>query len=121
MDSALAASDERLAHNDAAGVDSTPSSGVNPQELAKLRKVSQDFESLFLSYMLKVGREAGFKGSLMGHTQGEEIFTEMRDDELAKHMAKAGGIGLAHLLVEQLTRTLQAQAREQKEVLAAAQ
>lgn len=86
--------------------------GADPAQLKQLLKVSQDFESLFLSYMLKVGREATLKGNLMGHTQGEEIFTEMRDDELAKRMSSAGGIGLARLLVEQLTRTLQAQARD---------
>ncbi len=84
---------------------------VDPKELASLRKASQDFESLFLSYIMKVGREATLKGGFMGHSQGEEIFTEMRDDELAKHMAHAGGIGLAKLLVEQLSRTLAAQAR----------
>jgi len=88
---------------------------VDPKEIERLRKVSQDFESLFLSYMMKVGREASMKGDLMGHSQGEEIFTEMRNDELAKHMAAAGGIGLAKLLVEQLTRTLQQQANKNAE------
>ena len=87
--------------------------GIDPGQIAQLRKVSQDFESVFLSYMMKVGRDTTSKGTFWGHTQGEEIFTEMRDDELAKNMAKAGGIGLANLLVEQLTRTLQQEARRQ--------
>lgn len=98
---------------DASVAKSQAAQGVDPKELAKLRKVSQDFESVFLSYMMKVGRDTSMKGTFMGHTQGEEIFTEMRDDELAKHMAGAGGIGLAKLLVEQLTRTLQQQAIRQ--------
>jgi flagellar protein FlgJ len=96
---------------DAAAVKAKAGDGVDPRQIAQLRKVSQDFESVFLSYMMKVGRDTTSKGSFWGHTQGEEIFTEMRDDELAKNMAKAGGIGLADLLVEQLTRTLQEQAR----------
>jgi flagellar protein FlgJ len=98
---------------DAAAIKAKAGDGVDPQQIAQLRKVSQDFESVFLSYMMKVGRDTTSKGSFWGHTQGEEIFTEMRDDELAKNMAKAGGIGLANLLVEQLTRTLQEQARRQ--------
>ena len=98
---------------DAAAIKPKAGDGVDPQQIAQLRKVSQDFESVFLSYMMKVGRDTTSKGSFWGHTQGEEIFTEMRDDELAKNMAKAGGIGLANLLVEQLTRTLQEQARRQ--------
>lgn len=104
---------QALSQDAASGAQKSAGAGVDPREMARLRKVSQDFESVFLSYMMKVGRESGMKGGFMGHTEGEEIFTEMRDDELAKHMAHAGGIGLSKLLVEQLTRTLQEQARRQ--------
>ncbi len=123
MDMSLARADEREAQGDASalGARGGPSAGgVAPADLARLRKVSQDFESLFLSYMMKVGREASFKSEgFFARGEGEKIFTDMRDDELAKHMAKAGGIGLADLIVEQLSRTLRDQAREQAALQAA--
>ncbi|HTB22758.1 MAG TPA: rod-binding protein [bacterium] len=112
METAQAASEARAVGMDAEAAKATK--GVDPKQLDQLRKVSQDFESVFLSYMMKVGRDTTSKGGFWGHSQGEEIFTSMRDDELAKHMAKAGGIGLAKLLVEQLTRTLQEQANNAK-------
>jgi Rod binding domain-containing protein len=113
LDSAQADSQARGIGADASAAKAQAGQGLDPKQIDKLRKVSQDFESVFLSYMMKVGRDTSMKGTFMGHTQGEEIFTEMRDDELAKHMASAGGIGLAKLLVEQLTRTLQQQAIRQ--------
>lgn len=112
LEVAQSASEARMVDRDAATASAHKAGGVDPKEMDKLRKVSQDFESVFLSYMMKVGRESGMKGGFLGHSEGEEIFTGMRDDELAKHMAKAGGIGLSKLLVEQLSRTLQEQARK---------
>jgi flagellar protein FlgJ len=109
------------ARTQAGAAGARPVGTVDPKEMARLRSVSQDFESLFLSYMMKVGRESGMKGGFWGQTEGEQIFTDMRDDELAKHMAKAGGIGLSKLLVEQLTRTLQMQANRQAQAQAAQQ
>lgn len=80
--------------------------GKDPKEMAQLRKVSQDFESLFLAYMMKTMKQAIPKSGYLGDSQGEKIFTEMKDEELAKGMAKAGGIGLARLLEQQLTQSL---------------
>lgn len=82
--------------------------GRDPKELAQLRKVSQDFESLFLAYMMKTMKQAIPKSEFLGDSQAEKIFTEMKDEELAKGMAKAGGIGLARLLEQQLTQSLKA-------------
>lgn len=79
---------------------------LDPNEAARLQKVSRDFESIFLAYMLKTMRQSVQKGGLMGESQSEEIFSEMRDEELSKGMANAGGIGLSKLLVEQLQQSL---------------
>lgn len=81
-------------------------SDKDPKELAQLRKVSRDFESIFLSYMMKTMKEAIPKNDFLGQSEGEKIFTEMKDDELAKGMAKAGGIGLGKLLEQQLIHSL---------------
>lgn len=76
------------------------------RELAQLRKVTQDFESVFLAYLLKTMKQAIPKSEFLGGSQAEKIFTEMKDEELAKGMARAGGIGLAKLLEQQLSQSL---------------
>ncbi len=80
--------------------------GVPSAEMAKLQKVSKDFESVFLAYLLKSMRQTVPKSDLLGDSQGSKIFGELRDEELAKNMASSGGIGLSRLLVEQLKRSL---------------
>lgn len=96
----------------AATADASATGQVSPKELARLKAVTQDFESIFLGYMMKTMRQtvpkAGFWGS--DKDQADQIFTEMRDDELAKGMAKAGGIGLGKMLEQQLKQTLEMQA-----------
>ena len=86
---------------------------MDPKETARLQKVSKDFESIFLAYMLKTMRQSVDKGGLVEESQGEEIFGEMRDEELSKGMANAGGIGLSRLLVEQLKQSIQTQKASQ--------
>jgi flagellar protein FlgJ len=86
------------------------SAKMEPKEAARLQKVSRDFESIFLAYMLKTMRQSVDKGGLMGESQGEEIFGEMRDEEFSKGMANAGGIGLGRLLMDQLKQSLKTSA-----------
>lgn len=76
------------------------------QAMKKLEKVSRDFESIFLGYLLKTMRDTVPKTDFFGHTREQEIFGSMRDEEMAKGMAKAGGIGLAKMMVEQLKRQI---------------
>jgi flagellar protein FlgJ len=97
-----------------AAAKATQGGPATDKQLAKLHAVSQDFESIFLGYMMKTMRESVAKGGLWGDSQGEQIFTEMRDDELAKGLSKAGGIGLAKLLEEQLKQSLMAHAQAQE-------
>ena len=79
-----------------------------PEERAaaykSLVKVSRDFESIFLDYMLKTMRQTIPKSDLFGDSQADQIFSSMRDEELSKRMAQAGGIGLANIMINQLKR-----------------
>jgi flagellar protein FlgJ len=84
-------------------------SSKTPEEKAQayksLVKASQDFESIFLNYMLKSMRATVPKSSLFGEdTQADDIFNSMKDEELAKRMSQAGGIGLAKIMVKQLEK-----------------
>ncbi len=70
--------------------------------LAQIQKVSKEFESIFLGYMLKQMRKTVPEDPLFGQSNARDIFFDMYDDATAKEMAKAGGIGLAAILYKQL-------------------
>jgi flagellar protein FlgJ len=55
---------------------------------------------------LKTMRDTVPKGGLLNSSPEQELFTSMHDEELAKSLSQAGGIGLGKLMVEQLKRTL---------------
>ena len=78
----------------------------SPAEVAKLRKAAQDFESVFLNHMLKTMRQSATSGPGMGGRSGERMYRDLLDDELAKSIAKSGGLGLADVLVRDLVRSL---------------
>ncbi len=83
----------------------------DPKERQKLKKVCEDFETVFLNYTLQKMRETVPKDDLMGADHGEQIYRGMLDEELAKQMATSGGVGLASMLFRQLT--LEDQAKTQ--------
>lgn len=75
---------------------------------ANLRKVAQEFESLFLSEMLKSARSAtealGKDNPL--NTPAAKQYQEMYDQQLSVSMAReGGGIGLADVLMRQMQKT----------------
>lgn len=74
--------------------------------MKRLVKVSQDFESIFLGYMLKTMRGTVPKSDFFGDKKEEDIFGSMRDEEMAKGMAKAGGIGLSRIMIDQMKRQI---------------
>ena len=76
----------------------------NSQYDKQLKKVSQDFESIFLSYMLKQMRKTVPEDPLFGNSTAKRIFYEMYDEAVAKELARAGGIGLAIILYKQLSQ-----------------
>ena len=72
----------------------------NPQAL---RAAAQQFESLFVSMVLKSVQQANFKDPLFGSDQ-ENLYQGMYDDQVAAEMSKGKGLGLAEMLVQQLQR-----------------
>lgn len=69
----------------------------------ELRKALKDFESLFINQMLKTMREGLGKSEMFHGGSGEDIYTSMLDEELAKSMSNAGGIGLEKMLMKQMS------------------
>ncbi|NWC82294.1 flagellar assembly peptidoglycan hydrolase FlgJ [Pseudomonas putida] len=74
---------------------------------ANVRKVAQEFESLFISEMLKASRKASdvlADGNPM-NTETVKQYRDMYDQQLAVSMSReGGGIGLQDVLVRQLTK-----------------
>ncbi len=78
--------------------------GAGPDEATRLRKVAEDFEAVFLFQVLKQMRNTVHKEEMFNGGMGEEMFTEMMDEELAKKIASRGVTGIAETLFRQLSR-----------------
>ena len=76
---------------------------ITNKNLEKIKELSEEFESLLLYYALKSMRESVPKSDLF-HSNAEDIFTSMLDQEISKSSAKReGGLGLARIMQKQLT------------------
>lgn len=64
-------------------------------KLLKLKKACQDFESIFIYYMLKSMRTSDSKSNLFGEGLGSDIFMQMFDQGLADKMAASGQLNIA--------------------------
>jgi peptidoglycan hydrolase FlgJ len=69
-----------------------------------LRTVAQQFESIFAKMVLSSMRQASFGDSLTG-SQQTEFYQGMFDDQLSVELTKGKGLGLADMLVRQLTQS----------------
>jgi flagellar protein FlgJ len=85
------------------GLAALKSSG-NSSNPAALREAARQFESLFTSMVLKSMREANL-GPGLGDSDATSTYQEMYDQQLAVQMSQGKGLGLADMLVQQLTRS----------------
>jgi len=68
-----------------------------------LREAAKQFEALFFHMLVKSMRDATIKSGLID-SQQTQFYTEMYDQQLSQTLASKG-VGLADMMVEQLTRT----------------
>ena len=69
----------------------------------ELLRASQEFESYFLSYLMKVMRETVPKGELTANPMGD-MYYSFYDEEIGKRAAQAGGIGLSAYVLDAVAR-----------------
>lgn len=69
----------------------------------ELRKAAEGFEAIFIQKMWDEMRSSLPKNGIH-YSKEEEYWQSMYSQELGKSMASAGGIGLADMMVEQLTK-----------------
>lgn len=77
----------------------------DPESKEALKKAAQHFESIFIGMMLKSMREANavFEKDNPMHSNTTNFFRDMYDQQLATDMSSNGSMGLADLIVQQLS------------------
>lgn len=68
----------------------------------RLKSTCTEFESLFITYMLKSMRNSLVEDGLFGKSNEAKIVKSMFDENLALGIARGGGISLGKMLFEQL-------------------
>ena len=69
---------------------------------ARLEKACSEFESIFITHMLKSMRTAVTEDGFLGNNNESKIIQSMFDENLALGMAKGKGMGLGKMLFDSL-------------------
>ena len=75
------------------------------QRNKEIKEASVQLEAIFLKMMYGEMWKTVPKDELFGDDNAMDIWRDMYHDELSKHMAQNGGIGLQDLIYQQLTKT----------------
>ena len=70
----------------------------------ELKNAAEEFEAIFIAYMLKVMRETIEESGLMGGGFGKTIYTELFDQEVSINLARRGALGISDLLYKNLEK-----------------
>ncbi|HFE65147.1 MAG TPA: hypothetical protein ENK14_12155 [Caldithrix sp.] len=72
----------------------------NPSDL---KKAANDFEAIFVNYMLQNMRKTVMKSGLLDSGLGGEIMLSLFDEKLSENIAQNSNLGIAELLMQQLS------------------
>lgn len=87
-------------------IESVNTASVKPEQAdKKLKQACQDFEAIFMGFMMKGMRNTVPKSDLFGSSQEEDMFKEMMDNEICKSAASRSSMGVADMLYKQLSIT----------------
>ena len=79
--------------------------GLTDKQRQQAKKVSQDFEALFVGMMMKSMRATVAKDKLTGGGHGDEVYRSMLDQEYAAVSVKrGGGLGIAKIIEKDIIR-----------------
>jgi flagellar protein FlgJ len=68
----------------------------------RLSRACEEFEAIFISYMLKSAEGASGENSFFGKRNEGAVIRSMFNDNIALGIARGGGVGLATMLFERL-------------------
>jgi flagellar protein FlgJ len=82
-------------------------SGDKKSEKAALEMAAKQFESVFATMLMKSMRSANrdFKSDLF-NSQTEDFYRKMLDEQMASNLSSSGKLGLADMIVAQLSKNL---------------
>jgi flagellar protein FlgJ len=78
--------------------------GLSDKQRQQAKKVSQDFEGLFIGMMMKTMRETVAKDKVTGGGHGEDVYRSMLDEQYVTAAVKRGGFGLAKHIEKDIIR-----------------
>lgn len=93
-------------YHDLTGLQNLKAQAQNdPESKEALKKAAQHFESIFIGMMLKSMRDANkaFEEGNPMHSNTTNFFRDMYDQQLATDMSDNGSMGLADIIVQQLS------------------
>jgi peptidoglycan hydrolase FlgJ len=68
----------------------------------KLKKTCAEFESIFITYMLKSMSTTMDDNPILGNDNESKIIKAMFNENLAQEISRGGGMGLGNMLFESL-------------------
>ena len=77
----------------------------DPSSDEAIKKVSKQFEAMFLQMMLKSMRDATPKGGLLD-SSATETFEQMHDQQLVQQMSEQGSVGIGKMVEQYIRRSL---------------
>jgi len=77
--------------------------GKNRLDADKLKKACGDFESIFVAKLFKAMRGSIPRSGLFDKGSQQEMYQSLFDEEISKHLAKRGGIGLGNMMFRNMT------------------
>ncbi len=77
---------------------------VGARDVAEIKKISDEFESMFLNLVMKSMRDTVQKSGLVDGGNAEDIYKSLLDDEYTKMMAQQRSTGIADNIEEFLLR-----------------
>ena len=87
------------------GFEEALESAVAQGNSAEIRNAAIEMESFFINQMFQAMRRTVPEGEgIFERSNAQRIWEEMLDEEKSINLAQAGGLGLADVLYEQLTR-----------------
>lgn len=73
-------------------------------ETRPLREAATELEGVFLGLLLKAMRGSPASGGLFHEGSDTQMYREMFDQEIGRSLARAGGIGLAQMILRDQAR-----------------
>ncbi|MFA0045659.1 flagellar assembly peptidoglycan hydrolase FlgJ [Vibrio sp. 10N.261.51.F11] len=89
--------------------------GEEGSEKEALTAAAKQFESIFTSMLFKSMRDANssFKSDML-NSQNEQFYRQMQDDQMASELSASGSLGLADMIVAQLSAGQASDTSEEK-------